>query len=82
MIKKSKMNRSKKLKTLKVELNSKIAETKEDKIYLMSIFDDKMKTIVGFKLLFRASEHNFAIKAFHEHCDGIPHTILLVKTNH
>ena len=48
----------------------------------MRIFDDEKKKIVNFKLLFRASEHNFEAKAFHEYCDGKPQTILLVKTNY
>ena len=33
-----------------------------------------------FKLLYRASEHNFKAAAFHQKCDNIPNTVTLVKT--
>ena len=33
------------------------------------------------KLLFRASEHDFEAKAFHDHCDGHPNTITVIKSN-
>jgi len=31
--------------------------------------------------LFRASDHGFSAKEFHKHCDHIPHTLVLIKTN-
>ena len=32
------------------------------------------------KLLFRASEHNFSAKAFHQKCDNIEDTLVLIRT--
>ena len=32
------------------------------------------------KLLYRASEHGFSGPEFHKHCDNIPHTFVLIKT--
>jgi hypothetical protein len=34
------------------------------------------------QLIFRASEHRFRSNIFHKLCDRIPHTLVLVKTNH
>ena len=33
------------------------------------------------QLLFRASEHNFKIDKFHEKCDNIKDTFVLIRTN-
>lgn len=33
------------------------------------------------ELLFRASEHNFSALKFHQLCDGVSHTLTLVKTS-
>jgi hypothetical protein len=32
------------------------------------------------KLLYRASEHEFSVKKFHELCDGIANTLTVIKT--
>jgi hypothetical protein len=34
----------------------------------------------SFELLYRASEHNFDIKKFHEKCDSVPNTLVLIET--
>lgn len=36
------------------------------------------RVIKSAKLIFRASEHNFSIKKFHELCDNIPETLTLI----
>ncbi len=33
------------------------------------------------KLLYRASEHNFATKTYHQFCDNIPNILVVIKTN-
>jgi hypothetical protein len=38
------------------------------------------KAINQVKLLYRASDHGFSIKKFHEKCDGIPNTLTVVRT--
>ena len=35
---------------------------------------------VGFKLIYRASEHNFSIEEFHKVCDNLSNTLVLVET--
>ena len=30
-------------------------------------------------MLFRASDHGFSIKKFHENCDGVPDTLTILK---
>ena len=32
------------------------------------------------RLLFRASEHKFRSYKFHQHCNGVPHTLVLVRS--
>ncbi|CAM5999475.1 unnamed protein product [Sphagnum balticum] len=34
----------------------------------------------GGRLLFRASENNFSVKAFHQHCDNETDTLVVVQT--
>ena len=34
------------------------------------------------ELLFRASEHGFKAQAFHEECDNVENTLVLVRTNY
>ena len=45
-----------------------------------SFFKLNKAFIKSLRLLYRASEHNFDLKAFHKLCDGIPHTLAIVKT--
>lgn len=35
----------------------------------------------SWKLIFRASEHNFSAEAFHKHCDGVKPTFVLILSN-
>lgn len=44
---------------------------------IQRLFDSK---ISSFRLLFRASEHNFSIKEFHKKCDGQAGTLILAET--
>ena len=41
---------------------------------------DLLKQPKNMSLLFRASEHHFQASDFHQHCDNIDHTLVLVKT--
>jgi hypothetical protein len=38
------------------------------------------KTIKNTKLLYRASDHGFCVKKFHEKCDGIANTLTVILT--
>ena len=40
----------------------------------------KEPPIRTLRLLFRASEHNFSADEFHRYCDGVPHTLVLVRS--
>ena len=55
-----------------LKIDSKISKNIE---ILQDFFPEKLKS---FKLLYRASEHNFDAKQFHESCDGVPNTLVLV----
>ena len=35
---------------------------------------------VRVERIFRASEHSFSAKAFHQKCDNVPDTLVLVRT--
>ena len=37
----------------------------------------KLKSL---RLIFRASQHNFSAAEFHRHCDEVPHTLVLVRS--
>jgi hypothetical protein len=39
------------------------------------------KNIVLLKLLYRASDNYFSVRKFHEKSNGVPNTILFVKTD-
>ena len=51
--------------------------------FLMKQLDQPRRSLkaVNLELLFRASEHSFSAKAFHDHCDGIKDTLTLVRTD-
>ena len=38
------------------------------------------QTIKGFKLLYRASENDFSVAEFHEKCDNVNNTLVLMET--
>ena len=40
----------------------------------------KIENISSFKLLYRASEHNFSSAQFHQKCDDKPNTLVIVQT--
>ncbi len=61
-------------------LNSKILTLKQD-LQFFNLLSTKISNILKIKLLFRASEHNFSIKKFHESCDGHSNTITIIKNN-
>ena len=42
---------------------------------------DSLNKPKKLQLLFRASEHQFKAKAFHEHCDGVADTFVIARTN-
>ena len=48
----------------------------------IKIFKLNKYTAKSLKLLYRASEYNFKVEAFHKLCDGIPHTIVVIKTEY
>ena len=60
-------------------MDSKIVNTNDEYKALKAFFDEKIKR---FKLLYRASEHNFEVKKFYEKCSNIPNTIILVHTGY
>ena len=44
------------------------------------MLSDWLGTPQFFELVYRASWHGFSGKKFHEHCDGIPNTLVLIRT--
>ncbi len=59
---------------MSIELDSLITHETD---YIRSIFK---KTPIKFTLLYRASENGYSAAKFHERCDNVPNTMLLVKT--
>jgi len=57
---------------------TKILQNHRDLELLMKWLDPS--AAVQFTLLHQASKHNFSAKAFHNICDGKPHTLILVKS--
>lgn len=54
---------------------------KEDLLFC-EIFSNKIgKDIKSFKILYKASDHNFSSDTFHKLCDGESPTITLIKSN-
>ena len=41
---------------------------------------EELRNPFQIKLIFRASEHGFKASAFHDHCDNIEDTLVLVHT--
>ena len=48
-------------------------------------YDDKMREWLGsdydMKLLYRASEHGYTAKSFHEYCDDKGPTLIIIKSS-
>ena len=47
-------------------------------------YDDKLREWVGdykWKLLYRASEHDYSAKSFHEYCDDKKPTLIVIKSS-
>ncbi len=61
-------------------LKSKIIKTIEDQNKLLAFFTEKK--VVGAEILYRASENEFLSSKFHDKCDNIPHTVVIVETEH
>ncbi len=59
-------------------LKSKIIKTIEDQNKLLAFFTEKK--VAGAEMLYRASENEFLASKFHEKCDNIPHTLVIVET--
>lgn len=57
-------------------LNSKIVKENTSEELLFNSLNSPKR----LSLLFRASEHDFSAVKFHQYCDGIPHTLTLVRT--
>ncbi len=57
--------------------DSQVVCTLEEKDNIRKFFT---KTIKQVKFLFRASDHGFCVKKFHEKCDSIPNTLTVVRT--
>ena len=51
---------------------------------LLQLLREYIAGIIGFKLLYRASEHQFTAKSFHENCVGMDKLgqIVIIKSNH
>ena len=72
-------------KTPQIKFNSKILTESEDLdlIALGLVLGnlEKLKCLkVGYKLLYRASEHGGYVKKFHDRCDGVNGTLTVIKT--
>ena len=44
------------------------------------IFRTLTKNVKEIKLIFKASDHNFLGKKFHEHCDGKPYNVTIIQS--
>ena len=53
--------------------------TSVDAENLLAFFNPKK--VKSLKLLYRASDYGFLVSKFHEKCDGIPHTLTVLKNN-
>lgn len=40
------------------------------------------KEVDGVRLLYKASDHNFSAKKFHELCDGVENTLTIARTQY
>ena len=60
----------------KPTLESKITEDLEK---ILDFFEES-QTIIGFKLLYRASENGYQVATFHAKCDNIPNTLVIART--
>ena len=63
---------------LKLFKDSKVVATSVDEKNLLAFFNPKK--VKSVKLLYRASDYGFLVSKFHEKCDGIPHTLIILKT--
>jgi hypothetical protein len=73
------------IKSNAYKFNSKILNDREDLdlIALGLVLGDleKLKTLkVGYKLIYRASNHGDNVKIFHKRCDNIKGTLTVIKT--
>ena len=66
-------------------IDSKILLTEEQKNILFSILssqcDVNVNILSGLRLLYRASEHEFAAQSFHALCDNHKNAITIIKVN-
>ena len=47
-------------------------------------YDDKLRNWVGYynwRLIYRASEHDYTAMSFHEHCDNATPTLVIIKSD-
>ena len=83
--KKSKQNVPMALKYLTIQFSKKIIGcnllTIKEGLHFFNLLLTKLPSILLFKFLFRASDHEYSAKKFHEHCDGKPGTITIIKSN-
>eukprot|EP01084_Bolivina_argentea_P140209 246568_1 len=61
-------------------IGSKLLTLKEDMDFVQSLLA-KISNIKRFNLLFRATEHGFKAKDFHNKCDNDGQTITIIKSN-
>ena len=61
---------------LKGKVHPKSEPAVEEYTFLKGILNNPRK----IDLLYRASEHNFSAASFHQKCDNIPNTLVLVRT--
>ena len=61
-------------------IGSELLTNKQD-LNFFELLSTKLPSIRKFNFLFRASDHNYSAKKFHDHCDGKPGTITIIKSN-
>ena len=63
----------------------KLSELLPDTQLVNRQYDDKLREWLGndykWKLLYRASEHDYTAKSFHEYCDNKRPTLILIKSS-
>lgn len=61
-------------------LSSTIVWKENEKETLFDVLNH-LKNVRSVNLLFHATSHEFSVSKFHELCDGIPNTLVIIKND-
>eukprot|EP01084_Bolivina_argentea_P059522 108715_1 len=63
------------------KIGSKLLTIKED-LYFIQLLTSRLATIVGFQLLYRASENGYDVINFHQQCDNKAPTLIIIQSEY